>query len=670
MGPSGLAALAALYIAYLLAGFYFAPGLIKDQAAQWVKTNLGKQLTIGEIKFNPITLTLDASDIAIPGTAGPMVALGHLRVGFSLLSVFQEAYRFTELRLDRPFVQAVVRPDGSLNLIELVPPSRPDSGPAPALRFDILSVDQGRIVFANQSLAGHPEETLTPIAFVLKDFHTKASQGGEFTLDAKSQRNEVFSWRGTLSMAPIASKGRFIISALQIDTIAKFLNQGLPVALLAGQTSLNGQYDFSFDPTGLKLNLAVPKLTLSNLTVDGHDALHGTVTIASADLGIGHLGFSGGQRNAALTDVTVPHLALHAVSLSGTGAAKDQAIRLGDLVLDGLKLDYPRRDIAIGSLSLAGLNLPVSREKNGALSLARFLPPQPAQEIAPQPQAGAAWTVQLANIAVADTDIHFDDHAVAPAAHFDVTSLAVTASGVGTDQQKPISLKATARLNAGADIMAQGSVTPASRAAELQIALANMPLKAALPYAPKFPALDLKSGDLDLSGALSLSGGDKSELHFSGEASVDNLGLYEKAGNGLLLGWRTLRVTGIDYQPARVEIARARLSRPAGPHRHSAGSQLQFRSLDDACRRAEPGAGRIQAGACDQIEAARYRWRLGPVRGFFHRPEFPGADRRPARQHHQYRHGARYHRHHRPQRPGDRPILAGHGDGNRQSPGL
>src|SRR5262249_6015400 len=105
--------LAVLYGLYLLAGFFLAPGLIRSQATHWVKTNLGKELALGEIKFNPITLSLDASDIAVPGQAGPMVALGHLRVSFSLLSLFQDAYRFTELRLDRPYVQAVIRPDGS-----------------------------------------------------------------------------------------------------------------------------------------------------------------------------------------------------------------------------------------------------------------------------------------------------------------------------------------------------------------------------------------------------------------------------------------------------------------------------------------------------------------------------------------------------------------------------
>ena len=145
-------------------------------------------IAIGEIKVNPLTFKVDISDIAIPATASPkespMVAVGHLRLGFSPLSLLQEAYRLTELRIDHPFVQATIRPDGALNLLELVPPSH--GGESPAVVIDIFSVDQGRIVYADRSRPAGPEETLVPITFTLRDFHTKKNEGGEFTLDSKS----------------------------------------------------------------------------------------------------------------------------------------------------------------------------------------------------------------------------------------------------------------------------------------------------------------------------------------------------------------------------------------------------------------------------------------------------------------------------------------------------
>jgi uncharacterized protein involved in outer membrane biogenesis len=138
--PWVLAALILLFAAHLLAGVYLVPGIVRSQATSWVKTNLDKPIALGEIKFNPLTFTLDIDAIALPDAQRPTVAVGHLRVGFSILSLFQSAYRFTEVTLDRPFIRAVMRPDGSLNLVELEPRIH-SKGPNPAVKITTLTVN-------------------------------------------------------------------------------------------------------------------------------------------------------------------------------------------------------------------------------------------------------------------------------------------------------------------------------------------------------------------------------------------------------------------------------------------------------------------------------------------------------------------------------------------------
>jgi len=197
-----------------------------------------------------------------PAPDGPWSAVAICVSVFSVLSLFQHAYRFNEVRLDRPFVRAVVRPDRSLNLIELVPKTHA-KGPNPAVRIDTFSVDQGKIAFADESLPLRPEKTLAPIAFTLKDFHTNQDEGGAFALNAKSERGEGFAWTGNLAIAPIVSRGRLIVSNLQSDTIQKFLSQVLPVALTGGQIGFTADYDFAYADGGVRLGVAVPNVTLS-----------------------------------------------------------------------------------------------------------------------------------------------------------------------------------------------------------------------------------------------------------------------------------------------------------------------------------------------------------------------------------------------------------------------
>jgi len=559
-----VAVAALVFGTYLAAGYYLAPGLIRSQATAWVKTNLGKPIAIGEIGFNPLGFKLDISDIAIPGPDRPMLAVGHLRVGFSLLSFFQDAWRLSELRIDRPFVGAAILPDGSLNLLELVPKSH-DNRPAPALRIDILSVDQGRIAFADLSRPSKPQETLAPITFILRDFHTKSSEGGAFTLDAKSQRGESFAWRGTVSMAPIASRGNFLVGNLQADTIGKFLGGSLPVALTGGRIGLKGSYGFSYGADGMRLTLAVPELLLDAIAFGGRDTLfHGAVQIERVAANLGRFDLSSDSQGRRAMAAVMPRLSLHGVTLSGTGAAQGQTIRLTDAVLDNARLDYASHLVSLGAVTLGGLDLPLARERTGAINLMNLLPAPAASPAEPSPADAAPWNVQLAALTLANGAMHFEDRTVSPAAHFDLAPIALTAAGLGTDLTRPLTLQLDIGINAEGKLKADGTVMPVTRAADLRFSLSGMKLRPAASYLPDAPALDLRSGTLDVAGTLNLSGGEKSALRFKGDASLDNLSLYARAGDKSLLAWRGLRITGIDYGPSGVHIAQARLSRPAG----------------------------------------------------------------------------------------------------------
>lgn len=549
-----------LFGAYLLAGFYLAPRLIRTQATDWVKVNLNKSIALGEIKVNPLSFKVDISDIAIPAAGRPMVAVGHLRVGFSPLSLVQEAYRLTELRIDRPFVQATIKPDGSLNLLELVPPSK--GGESPPFRIDIFSVDQGRVAYADKSRAGGPEETLTPITFTLKDFHTKKNEGGEFTLDGKSERGEGFAWRGTISMAPIGSQGRFTITDLQAGTVAKFLGDRLPVALTAGRIGVDGSYGFGYGAEGMRLNMAIPRLSLNSLAFDGKDKLFHASAQAGEVVASLNFRIATGPKAPAPTAV-LSRLTLRDVTLSGTGPVKGETIRLANAALENAKLDTAARRLDVGVLSLDGLDAPLAREKNGTISLSRWVVlPQQAQQ-PPDAAAPAPWAAQLGTFSLTDTALHFLDRTVTPVARYDLAQIALTATGAGTDMTKPVTISLSAGINGKARFKADGVVTPSTHEADLKLSLANLPLKPAAGYVP-YPAVELRSGDLSFSGALTLPGGEKAAPRFKGDAAIDNLSLYERTSGSELFAWRGLKITGIDYRPGHADVTRARLIRPVG----------------------------------------------------------------------------------------------------------
>ena len=275
-----------LAVSYMLAGFYLAPRWMRSAATAWVKTNLNQSLALGEMKFNPLTFTLDVDDVAIPNNAKPIVSVGHLRAGLSGLSLFRHAYYLREARLDRLFVGAVLRPDHSLNLIELEPRTH-RNGPSAPLRIGVLSVSQGKIVYDEDSQLQRPEKTLAPVAFTLKDFQTNRAEGGAFTLNAKSERGEGFAWTGELSIAPVSSQGRITITGLQGSTIQQYAGEYLPITLTSGAIELDMHYELSYRDSGLHLTLQAPELTVAKLGMDGKSLFHGTAQIDQFRTGIG-----------------------------------------------------------------------------------------------------------------------------------------------------------------------------------------------------------------------------------------------------------------------------------------------------------------------------------------------------------------------------------------------
>ena len=237
--------------AYALIGFKLVPKLIRSQAMDYAQTELKKPLALGEIRFNPFTFELDMRDIMLQDGGKPLLSLQRLFVDFQASSLF---------------ARAIIKPDGSLNLADLLPKKKND-GPLPNVWIGDFSVNAGQVNFADQSRALKPEKVLTPITFSLKDFKTR-DEGGGFVLAAASDEGERFEWRGSLSLEPVASKGNFKVDVFKAVSAYEFLSEELPFQLSDGSFSLAGDYDFSIlGKSGPRLLVTLPNIRADKLAI-------------------------------------------------------------------------------------------------------------------------------------------------------------------------------------------------------------------------------------------------------------------------------------------------------------------------------------------------------------------------------------------------------------------
>ena len=260
---------------YALAGFWAVPHFGRSAARNFVKTHYGRTLSIGEIRFNPFTLELDISDLSLPDADGKtLLSFGHLHVDLQIASLWRLGPSFREILLDKPYVRALIRRDGELNLADLgkgfpAEPKKPQPAQSKPMRLYIgrFAVRSGGSTFEDLTRAVPFKEDLDLINFELRDFSTVGHPSDAYTLSVASESGERFTWSGTVRLAPLASQGRFEIADLKVRTIWNYLRDLVPCELDSGLIGIQGEYELTTGGGPPALKLAVHKTTVTDLGI-------------------------------------------------------------------------------------------------------------------------------------------------------------------------------------------------------------------------------------------------------------------------------------------------------------------------------------------------------------------------------------------------------------------
>ncbi len=177
---------ASVIVAYTLAGFFLAPYLVRHYVPKIVQEQLKKQAVIGEVRFNPYVFTFEVNDFRMDEPDGqPIVGFKRFFVDFELKSLFKWAWTFRQVSLEGPQVNAVIDPDGALNLAQLAPPATAPPPPAadkdkglPRLIFEEIVVDQGQIDFTDRRHSTPAAITFKPFKLQMQNITTLPGQEG------------------------------------------------------------------------------------------------------------------------------------------------------------------------------------------------------------------------------------------------------------------------------------------------------------------------------------------------------------------------------------------------------------------------------------------------------------------------------------------------------------
>ena len=525
---------AALVGLYALAGFVAVPHVLRSELTGYVDTHYHRRLALGEIRFNPFTLTLDARDLSLPDADGtPMVGASLLHVEVSIASLWRRAASFRNILIERPFARVVVRPDGVLNLAALQGPAAPQqpASTAPAgtirLAIDRFTVDEGQATYDDRTAARPFHTELTPVKFELRDFSTIASAANTYSLDVATTLGERFHWSGNIGIAPGASRGRFEVSALRAGTLVSLLGDALPpLRVSSGLIGARGDYTLSVGRS-------------SNLRVE-------------------------------LNRLNVSHLGVR------PRGGRTDYVDLSSLEVGGSTFDLAQHALGVGSVRIDGGTFRIWRTPAGTLNINELLverhssAPRPPASAVPQATtagragpapasaapAASAWSIAAPDIVLANLVVEAEDRTVTPAVAVKLEKIDVHVGGFRSPGSMPLDLSASGTMNGGGRLEARGSYVLDSGAARMQLEIAHLDLTALQPYLAQRSSLRLTSGLLGTK--LEISRSADGNLNVTGNIGVAKLRTVDDRLRRDFVKWDRLNVEGLAYrsQPTSLAIRR------------------------------------------------------------------------------------------------------------------
>jgi len=538
-----LAAAALAVGLYAAAGFLLAPKLLRSALLEHIPKTLGVDPTVGEIRINPFLLQLEVKDFSLAAKGGErLLGFERLFVDFELSSLWHRAYTFGRIELGAPYVNAAIARDGTLNLLQLRPPSKPPEHAAsnealPTVRVGSFKVAQGSLSYEDRSRPSEFAARLQPINFELRDFTTGAA-GGLFTLTGTSDLGERLEWHGHVSVQPIESDGELRVTGWRAHRIWEYLEDRLNFVINSGSGDLEATYKFSLKDA-VDLRVDVSKATITDLAIRPRDSDSDWISVPG-------------------------------------------------LTLSGASADLSKRQASVDSLSLTGMKLVTWLEPDGSFNLLRLagapsapaaaptsapapvapatVAPAPALALTAAPAAATSpWQFDLRRFELHDASVSAEDRGTHPAAKIVVAPISLQVNGISLDLTKPVRVALDTHIGESGSLTLTGEVTPQPTAASLSLKLAGIDLTAAQPYVAQYTSMTLRSGQLGAEVQLRYGAAkQKPALQFEGDLHVDNLHTVDNVLHDDFINWQRLDVHGLTYQqnPGRLDIAEVVAQKP------------------------------------------------------------------------------------------------------------
>ncbi len=508
---------------YALSGFWLAPWIAKRRLPGHF-SDLGLHADLERLRTNPFTLTARAEGFVLRGgDGGELLGFDELFVNFQLSSLFRWAWTFKKIRLVNPRIEAILHEDGSLNLAALAPETDPRDEPAAGEAFSLprvviheFEIRSGLARFEDRTRPVPFQTQAGPANFTLEDFSTLPEDSGELAFAAELESGARLTWRGTVGVNPVRSSGRVKLFSASMPITDRYLQDLVRFRIMEGRTDAELSYDFSLEGDQSRITLSDGSIVVSDLAVAEADA-----------------------------DVAL--------------------LRLPELRISGIGMEWPRKDLSVSELALTGARLQVWRNPDGSLNLLEHLPArtEAAEEAGGEGKTAPfldGWRITMGRLAVEDLGVTLQDRTVNPPFETGLGNLRLEVRDIDNEPGSLFPVTFSTDVDTGGAASAEGRVGvlpgPSVDAAVKVSGLSLIPAQA---YVVGLARLTIGSGQVSMEGRLESNA--EEILRYRGSVKVADLACRDDrreekiVGLGLLSAGDTL----LELTAARLWIARIEL---------------------------------------------------------------------------------------------------------------
>jgi uncharacterized protein involved in outer membrane biogenesis len=510
-------------LAYTLLGFLFLPWLARNQAPKLAQEQLGVDLAIEKVRFNPylFKLTVEGLSLVDP-ESGPMLEFRRLVADLSLSSAWRRAWTFGELTLEQPTLRLHRGADGigsiQRMLDRLPPPETPaepePDGAPPRLVLHNVSLVEGRLAVEDEA---HPEAwsiALGPLSFTMQDFATLPEREGLYALTATGPRGGEIRWNGSFAVGPLASSGSVEMTGIALAPFWEYLRHEYD-AELTGDARLGLGFDYVLDGSNAELQLQVQ------------------------------------QGRALLTDL--------AVARRSSG---EPLLALPRSSAEGIAFDLAQGTLDIGAVELAQPQVELRRLEDGAIDLVAALTPTGSAADEAAEESAAALAIRLGALRIDGGRVAFEDRAAPRPVQLALQDIALAVTDYRSADGHRADLTLEAGSAAGGSLSVSGAVRGVPLDVGLDVGVEGLSLLPALPYATEAMNLEVTSLLADAAGRVTLSADEP--FAYAGKASLRALHSRLPDEEAQLIGWQAMDAEGIELTLAgrSLRIGKVALSEP------------------------------------------------------------------------------------------------------------